>query len=82
MRKWKLDPWPYLMRKELHLFPVLTVELKMFCHDRVYLLITHTDNQGTETTALCKIETQFNTKIEVGEDAKKKGPSCECETAK
>lgn len=40
MREWKLDPCPYLMQKELHLFPVLTVELKMLCHDRAYALIT------------------------------------------
>lgn len=40
MREWKLDPYPYLMRKELHLFPVLTIALKMFCHDRAKSLIT------------------------------------------
>lgn len=39
MRDWKLDSCPYLMRKELHLFPVLRAELEMFCHDTVCILI-------------------------------------------
>lgn len=39
MREWKCDSCPYLMRKELHLFPVPTAKLEMFCRDRAYVLI-------------------------------------------
>lgn len=36
------------MWKELHLFPVPTAKLEMFCHDRAYVLIPDEEQEAED----------------------------------